>query len=174
MNVLFFHNRFIVLYKHATCSLQFFCQNISKIIATQQFYLTMWCEVLTYRESKFVAQKVFDKALFYSTINATKTSTINDQGFYKVWWKSLSKTMISTMNSTNNDKEFLKEIFCWFHCFQQFVFQKPLLSLFVGFNCIQQWIRQRILYWHTKKSWTKSEAKGIMVLHQFPAKNLMI
>ena len=63
-----------------TCNLfpSVFCQNISKIIATQQFYLTMWCEVLTYRVSKFVAQKVFNTALLYSTMNVTKTVTNND------------------------------------------------------------------------------------------------
>ena len=49
-------------------------------------------------------------------MNATKSATINDKGFYKIYWKSFLKTMKLTMNPTNNDKEFLKE------------------SFFVGFN----------------------------------------
>ena len=68
------------------------------------------------RVSNFAAKNVFNKALFCSTMNATKSATINDKGFYKICQKSLLKTMKSTMNPTKNDKEFLNE------------------SFFVGFN----------------------------------------
>ena len=63
------------------------------------------------RVSNFAAENVFNKALFCSTMNVTKSATINDKGSYKICWKSLLKTMKSTMNPTNNDKEFLKESF---------------------------------------------------------------
>ena len=126
-------------------------------------HYVMWS---TDRVSKFVTQNLFNKALFY----VTKIETIIDQGFYKICWKSLSKTMISTMNPI--DKELRN--FLLISLFSTICFSKTLVVVICWIDCIQQWIRQRIRYWHTKKSWTKSEAKGIMALHQFPAKNLMI
>ena len=61
------------------------------------------------RVSKFAAENIFNKALFCSTMNATKSATINDKGSYKICWKSLLKTVKSTMNPTSNDKEFIKK-----------------------------------------------------------------
>ena len=62
-----------------------------------------------FRVSIFVTENIFNKNLFYSTINAIKMPTINDKEFYKICWKSLLKTVKSTMNPTSNDKEFVKK-----------------------------------------------------------------
>ena len=67
------------------------------------------------RVSKFVVtENVFNKALFYSTMNVTKTVTINDKGCNQIRRKSLLKTIKLTMNPINNDKNFLKDFFVGF------------------------------------------------------------
>ena len=65
----------------------------------------------TGRVFKFVTENVFNKALFYSTMNVTKTVTTNDKGCNQIRWKSLLKSMKLTMNPINNDKKFLKDFF---------------------------------------------------------------
>ena len=84
------------------------------------------------RVSNFAAENVFNKALFCSTMNVTKSATINDKGSYKICWKSLLKTMKSTMNPTNNDKEFLKESLTEFSYFRRYPSILNLQEFFQG------------------------------------------
>ena len=81
-------------------------------------HYVMWS---TDRVSKFVSQNLFNKALFY----VTKIETIIDQGFYKICWKSLSKTMISTMNPI--DKELRN--FLLISLFSTICFSKTLVVI---------------------------------------------
>ena len=85
---------------------------------------------MRFRVSIFVTENIFNKDLFYSTLNATKMPTINDKEFYKICWKSLLKTVKSTMNPTSNDKEFIKK-------FQMFCFIYRKLTRVENYRCKQ-------------------------------------
>ena len=133
-------------------------------------HYVMWSTEYWHIEYPNLSLKTYSTKPYFIQRWMRQRLTINDQGFYNICWKSLSKTMISTMNPINKE---LRN-FLLISLFSTICFSKTLVVVICWIDCIQQWIRQRIRYWHTKKSWTKSEAKGIMALHQFPAKNLMI